>query len=182
MPPPAPGRGGSGRVPPPSYICYRCRQPGHFIQDCPNNSIADGGDENTATHARRAPVGIPQVMLRRVAATTEGGDAAGGFQAADGSLVRMVADEKKFSRVTAKSLEKVDAEHVPEELKCPITKRLFEDPVHAPPHTCATTHHHTQPPPAPPHITPPTSWTRPRRPTGRAALLRHLRLPFLDLS
>ena len=60
MPPPAPGRGGSGRVPPPSYICYRCRQPGHFIQDCPNNSVADGGDENTATHARRAPVGIPQ--------------------------------------------------------------------------------------------------------------------------
>ena len=68
---------------------------------------------------------------------------------------QQVADEKKFSRVTAKSLEKVDAEHVPEELKCPITKRLFEDPVHAPPAPPHTTthnhhlHHHTS------HLLPP---------------------------
>ena len=24
------------RQPPPNYLCYNCRVPGHFINDCPN--------------------------------------------------------------------------------------------------------------------------------------------------
>ena len=32
------GRGGAPSGPvPPNYLCRRCSQPGHFIQDCPTN-------------------------------------------------------------------------------------------------------------------------------------------------
>eukprot|EP00967_Tisochrysis_lutea_P137741 scaffold247697_cov39-Tisochrysis_lutea.AAC.1 len=117
-----------GRTPPPGYVCYRCRQQGHFIQNCPNNSVADGGDEGTATHVRRAPVGIPLSRLQKIASSGDA-DVSGGFLMADGSIARMVADERQFSKVTSKSREKVDTEAVPEELKCPITKKLFRDPV-----------------------------------------------------
>jgi hypothetical protein len=116
-----------GGTPPPGYVCYRCRQPGHFIQHCPNLSVADGGDEGTAA-VRRAPVGIPMRNLQKIAASSDA-DIAGGFLMADGSIARMVADERMFSKATSKSHEKVDAEAVPEELKCPITKKLFRDPV-----------------------------------------------------
>ena len=29
------------QVPPPSYICYRCRVPGHYFKDCTNEKIDD---------------------------------------------------------------------------------------------------------------------------------------------
>ena len=55
-----------GGTPPNGYVCYRCRQPGHFIQNCPNNSVADGGDEGGAA-VRRAPRGIPTRLLVKIA-------------------------------------------------------------------------------------------------------------------
>jgi hypothetical protein len=89
--------------------------------------VADGGDEGTAV-VRRAPVGIPMRNLQKIASSSDA-DIPGGFLMADGSIARMVADERMFSKATSKSHEKVDAEAVPEELKCPITKKLFRDPV-----------------------------------------------------
>lgn len=60
------GRGGSqmgrgrigGDVPPPGYICNRCRQPGHFIANCPTN-----GDPAFEPKKVRAPLGLPLSQL-----------------------------------------------------------------------------------------------------------------------
>jgi len=49
------------RVPPPSYICYRCGQPGHFIHHCPTN-----GDPNYDFHKVKKPTGIPKSFLTPV--------------------------------------------------------------------------------------------------------------------
>eukprot|EP00958_Prasinococcus_capsulatus_P020829 scaffold2756_cov376-Prasinococcus_capsulatus_cf.AAC.2 len=65
------GRGrGRGRqapqagAPPPGYICFRCNQSGHWIQNCPTN-----GDPDYDVKRMKFPVGIPRTFL---SANTEG--------------------------------------------------------------------------------------------------------------
>ncbi len=54
------------RAPPPSYICHRCNQPGHFINNCPTND-----DPTYDIHKVKKATGIPRAFLKEVA----GGDA-----------------------------------------------------------------------------------------------------------
>jgi len=49
------------KQPPPSYVCHRCNQPGHYINNCPTN-----GDPNYDFHKVKKPTGIPRVFLKPV--------------------------------------------------------------------------------------------------------------------
>ena len=125
------GGGGGGphgdpaanRTPPPGYVCRRCNQPGHFIQFCPTND----GNVREAPQRRRLPVGIPTAFLKSVGG--EGDGPAGGFLSADGTVLKMLVDDKSFNRETKKSGVRIDPTLVPEELRCPISKALFREPV-----------------------------------------------------
>eukprot|EP01133_Synstelium_polycarpum_P015222 gene15222-18013_t len=48
-------------APPPTYICHRCNQPGHFINQCPTN-----GDPNYNHYKAKKASGIPKIFLRQV--------------------------------------------------------------------------------------------------------------------
>lgn len=58
-----------GAVPPPGYTCFRCGQPGHYIQDCPTNN-----DPNYNVHRAKRPTGIPLTFLKPVKVTEVLGD------------------------------------------------------------------------------------------------------------
>ena len=111
------------RPPPPNYVCFRCNTPGHYIQFCPTN-----GDSKFDQVKRRTPVGIPRSQLKTVATTADEG-IEGGLQMPDGSIARMTPDEARFDKHQAKHQAQLDAEQVPEELKCPVTNSLFRDAV-----------------------------------------------------
>eukprot|EP00900_Chrysochromulina_parva_P002192 jgi/Chrpa1/11974/Chrysochromulina_OHIO_Genome00003768-RA len=80
----------------------------------------------------------------RLAATSTGGDprlapppkegeaadvTVGGLIDRDGSIVRMVADDSQFFHLTERRKDHLDLSAVPNELKCPISKRLLRDAV-----------------------------------------------------
>ncbi|GAA5870741.1 hypothetical protein JCM16303_001571 [Sporobolomyces ruberrimus] len=102
------GGGGSGGVnqgrkpndythkpPPPGYICYRCGQKGHWIQDCPTNG--DAAYENRPRIKRTT--GIPKSFLTEVAGPgpKTGEEGMGEEEGANG----LVMDHKSGVMVTA---------------------------------------------------------------------------------
>ena len=131
------GKGGKGgavgapaQTPPPGYLCYRCSKPGHFIAQCPTN----GDPRYDKAVVRRAPVGIPKSMLKKLAPPPPEGaepdpNARGGLIDRDGSIVAMVADEAQFAKATERRRDHLEDVAVPEELKCPVTHTLFRNAV-----------------------------------------------------
>ncbi len=117
------------RVPPPGYVCYRCSQPGHFIQHCPTN-----GDPRYDVPKVKRALGIPRSFLQEI----KGGknedlkDMKGVVRLADGTLAMVRPDEETFK----KAIATVDNPHVreetPTELQCPICELLLEDAVLVP--------------------------------------------------
>lgn len=90
--PPRPPGGGQDygpssqhKPPPPGYICYRCGQKGHWIQDCPTNNDRAWDDRPRI----KRTTGIPKSFLTEVAGPgtgTEGGPA-GMMVTAEGGFV-----------------------------------------------------------------------------------------------
>lgn len=131
---PPPGRGGHAAPaverppPPPGFICYRCGQKGHWIQDCPTN---DNPEYDNRRFKRTT--GIPKSMLRTVEQSTAE-TMSGVMVAADGSYVIATPDASSWQRSRARSrpLSKTDVyQSVPSDpsLACPLCSKLLREAV-----------------------------------------------------
>ena len=138
---PPPRAGGHGayaapaveRPPPPAgYICYRCGQKGHWIQDCPTN---DNQDYDNRPRFKRT-TGIPKSMLRTVEQPTAE-QMSGVMVTPDGSYVIATPDSDSWNRSKsrARPLSKTDVyQSVPSDptLACPYCSKLLRDAVITP--------------------------------------------------
>ena len=141
---PAPGgRGGFAPPPverpppPPGYICYRCGQKGHWIQECPTN---DNQEYDNRPRFKRT-TGIPKSMLKTVEQSTAE-KMSGVMVTPDGSYVIATPDSSSWNRTRARSrpLSQTDVYHsVPSDpsLACPLCSKLMRDAVITP--CCRTT-------------------------------------------
>ncbi|KAH9479364.1 putative RING finger protein P8B7.15c [Psilocybe cubensis] len=118
---------------PPSYVCYRCGQKGHWIQDCPTNS--DREFDNRPRIKRTT--GIPRSMLKAVENPNSSELTQGVMVTPDGGYVVAQPDvaswQKKVARVKGLTALEV-REKVPSDatLACPIDNKLFRDAVKTP--------------------------------------------------
>ncbi|KAH7915291.1 DWNN domain-containing protein [Hygrophoropsis aurantiaca] len=144
------GRGGKPHTPhqqphhqerplPPSYVCYRCGQKGHWIQDCPTNN--DREFDNKPRIKRTT--GIPRSFLKAVENPNKGEMTQGVMVTPEGGYVVAQPDsaswQKKVTR--PKGLTAADVrERAPSDpsLACPIDNRLFRDVVKTP--CCGTSY------------------------------------------
>eukprot|EP00850_Spirogloea_muscicola_P016930 SM000141S00874 [mRNA] locus=s141:150040:155595:- [translate_table: standard] len=119
------GRGSGGRgqqsgrmsAPPVGYICHRCGQAGHYIQQCPTN-----GDPAYDARRVKLPVGIPRTRLKA--------DEEGTYILPDGSVATMQPDEQSFRKEADVFLSmRPQTLEVPPELQCPLCHRIFRDAV-----------------------------------------------------
>ncbi|CAL1715023.1 unnamed protein product [Somion occarium] len=137
----APGRGRGGalhhrqpdRPLPPSYVCYRCGQKGHWIQDCPTNNDRDYDNRPRI----KRTTGIPRSFLKAVESPSTGPIGHGVMVTPEGGYVVAQPDvaswQKQVSR--PKGLTEADIrEKMPSDpaLSCPIDNKLFKDAVKTP--------------------------------------------------
>jgi protein MPE1 len=133
--------------PPPGYLCYRCREKGHWIQACPTNN-----DPNFDGKYRvKRSTGIPRSLQTKVDKTTAmamDGSAedlknSGVMVNADGDFVIAQPDkaawelyQEKAKASAAAAAEAAAAEGSKElqarGLECPIDKRMFLEPTKTP--------------------------------------------------
>ncbi|KAF8159459.1 DWNN domain-containing protein [Crassisporium funariophilum] len=118
---------------PPSYVCYRCGQKGHWIQDCPTNN--DREFDNRPRIKRTT--GIPRSMLRAVENPNSSELTSGVMVTPEGGYVvaqpDLAAWQKQVSRPKGLTVAEV-REKVPTDssLACPIDNKLFRDAVKTP--------------------------------------------------
>jgi len=118
---------------PPSYVCYRCGQKGHWIQDCPTNS------DREFDHKPRIKrtTGIPRSMLKAVENPNIAELGSGVMVTPDGGYVVAQPDsaswQKQVSRPKGLTAAEV-RERTPADssLACPIDNKLFRDAVKTP--------------------------------------------------
>lgn len=128
----------SDRPPPVGYICYRCGQKGHWIQDCPTNK--DPEWDNKPRFKRTT--GIPKSMLKTVQAPTDEQRQAGVMITADGTYVVAQVDNATWEKERnqgVKVLSKSDVyQSVPSDssLACPLCSKLLRSAVLTP--CCST--------------------------------------------
>lgn len=112
--------------PPPSYICFRCGQKGHYIANCPTNT-----DPNYNRPKIRKTTGIPKTFLKPVEARTDGDFGAqppsNVLISADGNLVMLETNDELWSKVSG--IHRVP-DSAPEHYKCPFCTRILTDPVY----------------------------------------------------
>ncbi|KAL0482800.1 E3 ubiquitin-protein ligase [Acrasis kona] len=114
------------KIPPPNYLCHRCKKPGHFIQHCPTN-----GDPRFNIKTVRKPTGIPRSFLRQV--TGEEGDMEGTLALGEGVYAVMEPNESEFEKVKAQEKNTFGfGTDVPENLKCFTCHQLLREPVSIP--------------------------------------------------
>jgi hypothetical protein len=106
------------KTPPPNYICHRCNQPGHFINQCPTN-----GDPSFDIPKVKKPTGIPRMYLKPVA----GGDSRPSLILPGGQFAVMAANEEALQKEVAKN-KQVDTS-IPDSLRCPLCGGLLNDAV-----------------------------------------------------
>ncbi|KOS16422.1 dwnn-domain-containing protein [Malassezia pachydermatis] len=131
---PPPGRGGAPPPPidrpppPPGFICYRCGQKGHWIQDCPTNNNPEYDNRRF-----KRTTGIPKSMLKTVEQSTAE-NMTGVMVTPDGSYVIATPDSGSWQRSRARSrpLSKTDVyKTVPSDpsLACPLCSKLLREAV-----------------------------------------------------
>ncbi|KAF7370552.1 hypothetical protein MSAN_00687600 [Mycena sanguinolenta] len=124
---------------PPSYVCYRCGQKGHWIQDCPTNN------DREFDHRPRIKrtTGIPRSMLKAVENPNIAELGQGVMVTPDGGYVVAQPDSASWQKQVS-SRKGLTAAEVRERttndpsLVCPIDSKLFRDVVKTP---CCGTHY-----------------------------------------
>ncbi|KAI0666821.1 DWNN domain-containing protein [Trametes maxima] len=123
----------SDRPLPPSYVCYRCGQKGHWIQDCPTNN------DREFDHRPRIKrtTGIPRSFLRAVDNPTTGQLGQGVMVTPEGGYVVAQPDSASWQKQVSrhKGLTEADIRERPpsdSSLACPIDGKLFRDAVKTP--------------------------------------------------
>ncbi|KAI9459043.1 DWNN-domain-containing protein [Russula earlei] len=136
------GRGGKPFVPhhqqnerplPPSYVCYRCGQKGHWIQDCPTNS--DREFDNKPRIKRTT--GIPRSFLKAVDNPSGARIGQGVMVTPEGGYVVAQPDSASWQKQTIKSkaLSEAEIRERPSKdpsIVCAIDKRILRDAVKTP--------------------------------------------------
>ncbi|KAK0532442.1 Protein mpe1 [Tilletia horrida] len=125
---------GAHKPPGPGYICYRCGQKGHWIQDCPTN---DDREFDNRPRLKRT-TGIPKSMLKTIEQPPEGALLSGGVMITpDGSYVIAQADTASWQKnqALAKPLSENDVyAQLPSDssLACPLCAKLLRNAVKTP--------------------------------------------------
>ncbi|KAI9432614.1 hypothetical protein H4582DRAFT_2058495, partial [Lactarius indigo] len=136
------GRGGKPFTPqhqqaekplPPSYVCYRCGQKGHWIQECPTNN--DREFDNKPRIKRTT--GIPRSFLKAVDNPGGARIGQGVMVTPEGGYVVAQPDSASWQRQTnkSKSLSEAEVRERPSKdptIICPIDNRIFRDAVKTP--------------------------------------------------
>ncbi|KAN0138571.1 DWNN domain containing protein [Lactarius tabidus] len=136
------GRGGKPFAPhhqqaekplPPSYVCYRCGQKGHWIQDCPTNN--DREFDNKPRIKRTT--GIPRSFLKAVDNPGGARIGQGVMVTPEGGYVVAQPDSASWQRQTTKSKSLSEAEVRERSSKdpaivCSIDNKIFRDAVKTP--------------------------------------------------
>ncbi|MCJ1281693.1 hypothetical protein MMC26_001015 [Xylographa opegraphella] len=138
--------------PPPGYLCYRCQEKGHWIQQCPTND--DPAFDNKPRIKRTT--GIPRSFLKVIEkptsllnhGTTDDTKQPSGIMVnADGDWVIAEPDKVAWEQYQAKAKQSAAAQEKASRgnkelqdkgLECTIDKRLFVDPTKTP--CCQTTY------------------------------------------
>jgi len=117
---------------PPSYVCYRCGQKGHWIQDCPTNNDRDYDHRPRI----KRTTGIPRSFLKAVEAP--GGQIGQGVMVTpEGGYVVAQPDVASWQKQVTKHKGLTEAdirERTPTDssITCPIDNRLYRDAVKTP--------------------------------------------------
>lgn len=111
---------GPNPVPPPTYTCFRCGQPGHYINFCPTN------DDPTFDRPRiKKTTGIPRAFLRTVDPHMLDNPSTAIMVTSEGAAVIATPNESEWERVTA---ERHQHPTCPTELKCVVCEDLLNNP------------------------------------------------------
>ncbi|OAD01478.1 CCHC-type zinc finger transcription factor [Mucor lusitanicus CBS 277.49] len=127
------------RVPPPTYVCYRCGQKGHYINQCPTN-----GDKDYDKHPRiKRTTGIPRSFLKVIEEPKNAVKAGtGGLMVTPkGDIVVAQADSSSWDKHVAKAATTIglgassagdlmdwyDSIPVPKHLQCPICNGILRE-------------------------------------------------------
>ncbi|PCH44317.1 DWNN-domain-containing protein [Wolfiporia cocos MD-104 SS10] len=117
---------------PASYVCYRCGQKGHWIQDCPTNNDRDYDNRPRI----KRTTGIPRSFLKAVE-TPNGQVGQGVMVTPEGGYVVAQPDVASWQKQVTKHKGLTEAdirERTPSDptLVCPIDNQLFRDAVKTP--------------------------------------------------
>ncbi|THH16960.1 hypothetical protein EW146_g3757 [Bondarzewia mesenterica] len=129
----------SDRPLPPSYVCYRCGQKGHWIQDCPTNSNREFDNKPRI----KRTTGIPRSFLKAVENPTGGQIGQGIMVTPEGGYVVAQPDSVSWQKQVArpKGLTEADIRERPSKdasIVCSVDNKIFRDAVKTP--CCGTSY------------------------------------------
>ncbi|KNC78434.1 hypothetical protein SARC_09134 [Sphaeroforma arctica JP610] len=112
--------------PAPTYICYRCGKPGHWIKFCPNDK-----GEPLNVKVMKPTTGIPKSFLRY----TTDGETPGALMTEDGKFAVVQPNEREFSKAMKQTHgqgKKAAPGALPEDLKCQMCHQCLKEAVTIP--------------------------------------------------
>ncbi|NXT39435.1 RBBP6 ligase, partial [Pelecanoides urinatrix] len=119
--------------PPPSYTCFRCGKPGHYIKNCPTNGVRLWGTSDSVPRIKKS-TGIPRSFMMEVkdpntkgAMLTNTGKYA--IPTIDAEAYAIGKKEKPPFLPEEPSSSSEEDDPIPDELLCLICKDIMTDAV-----------------------------------------------------